>query len=291
LSFLFLTDISDGSICDPIPSNFPIWSLSYEVVYYLLYPVLALSFYKYGFKKVLILTFLISLLFSLFAVLGYSNHFANVFQLYWIWVAGAVLSECKMKAIQFNIQGIKGLIFASLAFALTLEKAFIYKDYAWAFLFLFVISLYFIPQKWDNRSGRFTGLILLFSAVLINYGFTFTEVVYHKALIKMILPLLFIAGSLISFINTDQIKSILRTLSSVFIDLGSFSYALYIFHWPLLILFVDYFNRLGFITVYSMLGFILFFLLLINSLSWLLEIKFQPVMNKWLNERYYRKLS
>lgn len=289
LSFLFLTDISKGSICNPISSNPPIWSLSYEVIYYLLYPILIQCFHKYGFKKVLNTSFLISLLFSLFCAVGYANHLANVFQLYWIWVAGAVLAEYKMKEIKFNISGIKGLIFAFLAFALTLEKAFIYRDYIWAFFFLLVISLYFIPQKYDNQQNRFIGLVFLFIAILINYGFTLTEIVYHKSLLKLILPSIFILGSLVSFVKTEHIQSILRTFSSLFIKLGSFSYALYIFHWPLLILFVYYFKVLGIISITSMLCFIILFLFIINISSWWLEVKLQPRINKWLNEKYYPK--
>ena len=287
-SFLFLTDISNGSICDPIPTNFPIWSLSYEVLYYLLYPLLLLSFNKYGFKKVLILSLLISIMFSLFNVIGYANHLANVFQLYWIWVAGALLAEFKMNKIQLNIPGIKGLVFASFAFALTLEKAFIYTDYAWAFIFLLILSLYFIPQDSDNLVSRFIGLGYLFFAFLINYGFITTEIVYHKSLLKTILPLILIIGTMISFIKIAYIKSILRSISSHFIRLGTFSYALYIFHFPLLILFVYYFNKLGFHSITSMLVFIIMFLLLVNFLSWWLEVKFQPIINKWLNKKYYQ---
>lgn len=288
LSFFFLTDISTGSIADPIPTNFPIWSLSYEVVYYLLYPILLIGLKKIGLKKIVILSVIISLLSGLFGLLVFQNHLSNVFQLYWTWVIGAAIAEMKIQNSKYSTTYLKGFLVLSIAFMFTLEKLDLLRDWSWAIFFSLVIFSFFSNEENKRILPKIGNLFIGLSGIGICYFLTFSEsVTFHPQLLRPILILFAIISLFINLLPLHLIQTVLRSFLKPFVGSGSFSYALYIFHWPLILfslhLFKDYIQS----NLWLFIGTISLNLISIFLLAWYCEVHLQPKIAKRLNRLYY----
>lgn len=238
LSFLFLTDISKGAIVDPIQTNFPIWSLSYEIIYYLLYPFLLFYLRKFNLKKILIISFIVSLLAGFFEFANVQNHLSNVIQLYWVWVMGVIIAEFKMKNIKISITYFYGIFVISIAMMFTLEKLFLLRDWAWALFFSLLILSYFK----DSEKLTFNKKIINVTIGLIGIGTCYLltnneNVLFHPIMLRFILVLMILLTFMIVFIPIQYFQNYIRILLSPFVKAGYFSYAIYIFHWPLILLF------------------------------------------------------
>jgi len=93
-----LQDISllkPGVITDPFLGNDPLWSLSYELFFYLIFPPILIAWYK----RPLVVNHLIGAicctLFILFAV--FPNHFLLVGAYFLVWWAGAMAADAYLK--------------------------------------------------------------------------------------------------------------------------------------------------------------------------------------------------
>ena len=91
LNLLFLADRDyiPGALSPVLPGNSPLWSLSYEVVYYIIYPVIWLVYARLGNIAALWLGIIVSMLAIVVTWLGHPNHFSNVLGLYFLWCLGA----------------------------------------------------------------------------------------------------------------------------------------------------------------------------------------------------------
>ena len=289
LSFVFLTDISKGCIADPIPTNFPIWSLSYEVIYYLLYPLILWLKDKIGLKRVLIISIIISLIAGVFELSGLQNHLSNVFQLYWIWVVGAVIAEYKMNNKQVVLKYKEGVLMSALAMMFTLEKLTLLRDWAWGLFFSIIIFSFFVTNNKTTGTQKLVSITLSLITILGCYFLTFNDqVLFHPGLVRYILYA-FAAGSLVFvLIPFHYFQSLLRLLLLPFIKTGSFSYAVYIFHWPSIILLKYIFQNQLKDSLVMLMTVIVLNIFLVMIWSWYAEVKLQPQVAKVLNNWFYK---
>jgi len=292
LSFLFLTDNASGSIADPIPTNYPIWSLSYEVVYYLLYPVLVFVWSKLGQKKTLIIILGISIVSGLLGFAGWPNHIFNILQYYWIWIAGAMLADAYVHEKKFGVKFLKGLLISSIAIMLTIEEIPIVAFWFWSFFFILLFLLFYSDNQELSKGARIMNFSIGIGSVAICYFLTFfEEIVYHDDLLRIILMWLGIFTAVLYFIPEHFLKKSVRAMLNPFVRSGSFSYALYILHWPLITLAVFLYSKYFSSSFLVMFVFIAINILIIILTSWFLEERLQPVFVRYLNKVYYRKSS
>jgi peptidoglycan/LPS O-acetylase OafA/YrhL len=289
LSFLFLTDISKGSIVDPIPSNFPIWSLSYELIYYIFYPFLWFFISNYSILKIFIFSIIISLVAFFVSEIGYPNHLTNVFQYFWTWVAGVFLVEFKLKNIKVSGTFLKGLIIFSMALMLTLENVFVLRDWFWAIFFVLIFISFLSKDLILSNKNKLINFLFGSIGISIAFAVTYIETaVFHPILLKYVLFGIFFLLIFFLFIPIVYFQNLLRLFLRPFVYMGSFSYALYIFHWPFIILIQYYFMDYVKLNIFFMLTLIFINVLLILYISWFLEVKFQPRIAKYLSKLYLK---
>ncbi len=277
LSFLFLTDISTGSIVNPIPTNFPIWSLSYEVAYYILYPLLWLYIKRYRIQKVFLYSIIVSLAAFVFSSLIFPNHFTNVLQYFWTWVAGVFLAELKWKNFRLSIVYIKGLIIFSMALMLTLENVFVLRDWFWALFFILIFLSYYPKTEVTSKTSKLFNFGIGLMGILIAFSITYIDsAVFHPRILKYVLLGIFLLSLVITFIPLTYILNILSIVLKPFVFSGAFSYAIYIFHWPFIILTQFFLIDWAELNVFNMLLVIALIISFTLLFSWFLEKKMQP---------------
>lgn len=291
LSFFMVTDISSGSIADPIATNFPIWSLSYEVIYYLLYPLVVLGIKNYGIRKVFAYSFILSAVASIFTIAGWNNHLSNVLQMYWIWLAGAYMGELMLSRQKITIKYFKGWLIMSVALMFTLEKALFFTDWFWAIFFsLLMFTVFFPAINKPKLSDRLIEGCISFIAVSVCFFITYIpSIVYHTALVRIILLCISFSIFILYFLKVEQMKQALRKLINPFVRTGGFSYAVYILHWPILVLFSTLFKEYYQESFGFLLCFIILYICIVITSSWAAEIKLQPLVAKIMNRHYYSK--
>ena len=86
-TFIFLTDVHDveGILQPVLHSNGPLWSLSYEVFYYLIYPLYLFINRQFGITGTIIFSGSVSATAIILGKLFGAQHFLNVMNLYAIW--------------------------------------------------------------------------------------------------------------------------------------------------------------------------------------------------------------
>jgi peptidoglycan/LPS O-acetylase OafA/YrhL len=290
LSFFFLTDLGPGSIVAPIPTNPPIWSLSYEIVYYFLFPVMLLLWKRIGQKATFIWFLMAGIVAGLAGFAGWPNHIFNLLQYYWFWIAGAMLAEAYLNNRKFRFSFSKGLIVSSVGLMLTIEKIPIVSHWLWTLFFILIFLLFYSDKKELSKRERILNFIIGIFSLVVCYFFTYSgKIVYHADLLRIIIPGLALASVFIYFLPLETLRNTVRMLLGPFTRSGSFSYALYIVHWPLINLAVFLLNKYlnpSFIILFTI---IMVNILIIFLTSWFLEEKLQPVLARRLNKWYYQK--
>jgi peptidoglycan/LPS O-acetylase OafA/YrhL len=128
-------------------------------------------------------------------------------------------------------------------------------------------------------------LIGIISCYLLTYN---DNVVFHPELLRGILKVLTALSIFVLFIPIEFIQSLLRNLLKPFIKTGRFSYAIYIFHWPFIILLRYYFEDFIKLQLSYMLIVILFNALLVFFIAWYAEVKLQPKIVRLINNKFYK---
>ncbi len=291
LSFIFLTDTSKGAIVHPIPTNFPIWSLSYEVFYYLLYPLLFFGIRKYSLDKMVIASIVISLIAAAYEFIFSPNHLTNLLQLYWTWVIGALLADLKLKDRKI-LSGsfLKGLIIFSMAFMFTLENVSLIRDWAWALFFTLIFISYFSESHKTTLLQKAGNFLIGIFAVTSCFCLTYQEnILFHPVLLRYILIFIALGSVFFLFFPFEKIQALIRLLIKPFVKAGSYSYALYIIHWPLIILFKYIFLKNQVITFPAFALIVVGNVVMIFILSRFLELYLQPIFSDFFNYGLYFK--
>jgi len=236
-TFFFLSDIHDGRWFASPATNPALWSLSYEVVYYVLYLAFWRLFKIAGINK----AFAASLLFSAaFAGIGLSfpNHLSNVFSLYWLWTAGALLADWRVtdKVYRVNPVIYYSLIFtafgASRALFRTLPAPF---DLWLEGLFIGSVMMTYLleiePQTFRSKvvgAAVVVSLSVMLAAITGHLPVLGRHIFLDAEYFIFALVLIVVMGC--GFTLRGFCSAILRP----FLNSGAWSYALYVVHMPIL---------------------------------------------------------
>lgn len=219
--------------------NSPLWSLSYEWWFYMLFFV----FYKFLIKSPyrLLTAFLISLV-SAISYLIYPNHASLVFAYFIIWWTGYEAADVYFKQKTFTLQNMKWLIAANLS------------------ILLLFVGYQFGQQQIESALG--------IEAIIVK-----------KPIIHFSTCVIFLSSGLLwwraKLIGFNQILG-------VFIYVAPISYALYVLHFPILKIwdlyqYFDYKESFMNMVIVNSIR-----LTVLVGLSYLMEIKIQPIINKYL---------
>lgn len=290
LSFFFLTDLSPGNISLPIPTNFPIWSLSYEIPYYLLYPLLHKGIKKYGINKIFVFSLIVSFLMCFFQFFDIPNHVANIMKLYWVWVAGVFIADLiitgkKIKTTYFT----SGLIIL-LGLIFTIEKISLLREWLVAGLFFLIFISFFSQSLLLTSKEKIKNIVIGLIGVFCCYLLTYQDaLIYHPVFVRYLLMVFILLLIIFVFVPFSSIQKIIRNFLRPFINFGSYSYAIYILHWPIMVFFKNKFEVQIHQNPIYMVLIILLVTIIVWGSSWLLEIKMQPIIARQMNKIFYKK--
>jgi peptidoglycan/LPS O-acetylase OafA/YrhL len=286
-----------------VAENAPVWSLHYEVVYYLLFIPLAL--FRVPALVALLVSFGIGFanacLFHFSPGAGASPVLSSYAFGFTFWLSGLALARYKGKgAIQSSWAEMLSLLFLLLALerfnvlvpvlskvslrvlgtdlsfptsVSWFERAIAFPDFA-ALPFCLLILAVFANKGFPGRNVFFA--LLMLAPVLTFYSFY--KHYDSRASIPLLLPSLSYLVAVAIYMFRQRLESISKLAIKWLIGIGSLSYGLYIIHYPLLELFsrVQLFGG----TVTLLIIRLLLFLLLTTCVAYLLEKKFQPWIKK-----------
>ena len=277
--------------------NNPLWSLNYEVIFYLLF--IPLCLFKISHKKAWVIVMLLAFInaglhtwYNTPSLLS-SYLFGFVF-----WLSGLIMSD---HAFEKNSTGLSNNFVLSL-FCLALSNNYIIQ------LPANITNFLAFPDSvtWVRRALPFSDMLILpfcivFILLLTNIRFKYRMpiliILYAFPLISFInaflsynlsslaVPLVFYCISLL-FLNNNLLKGVSVVIVKTFIYLGSISYAVYAMHFPVL----SYFHLVTFFSG-SLLTFcirMLIYLSVLIAISVLLEKYMQPRAKKYLTRLFSR---
>jgi peptidoglycan/LPS O-acetylase OafA/YrhL len=250
-SLLFLGDIWKGAWFPTFPTNPPLWSLSYEIVYYLAFPFLWKAIQRFGWERMLAASVLLGLLAAAPAI-GWGIHSfpGNVASLYWPWVVGAYIGYLKasgqkgfqMSPSQYFVTT-SWLIFAIFYVnrAVPLAKVELPFLSDWLFGAVFGTTMYFFMFRdakfsgWKDRAKTiavvFIGLGLLAVCAKTTLADGTLSVIARSTLVAALF-------SFFPLINAPRgAIDAVRAFLMPFEKIGGISYALYLVHYPVLLFF------------------------------------------------------
>ena len=230
-NLLMLQDFSakPGVIVKPFLSNYPLWSLSYEWWFYMLFFVLFKTAFFHNNYRIYCI-FSISFI-SYFIYIIYPNPMALYLAYFIIWWCGLEAAEIYLRTKRFTLRAVKPILIC---------------------LFLMsIISL--IPVI-------FSGKIRLGYYPFLNFRH------FSIAFMAILFGLIWYQYKLRYF----------DTILGIFFKVAPISYGLYIFHYPIL-------NQLNLSRYFTniWLDYLVKFIL-IFCLAYVVEIKLQPLVNRWL---------
>lgn len=239
--FLFLTDLKINGVWFVVPAGNPaFWSLSYEVAFYLVYPL----FWKLSqrFSPALLLGLAVALGLANEGLIyaGFANHVSNVFGYYWMWCAGAVAAQLLRSQIIPTVHTC--LFVLGLATTLLLVSVFDgfpwrrFNDWLWALLFALFFLGYiarFIPAP--------TAFSIMLVSAMVLAAIPFADFMnvpgsrvflFGKFVVSWALCLYLINGP------AEGLRLLARPVLP-FRQAAPYSYALYAVHLPLILFSVD----------------------------------------------------
>ncbi|WP_171014013.1 acyltransferase [Chitinivorax sp. B] len=277
-----------GRLATVLPTNPPFWSLSYEIFYYLLYPV----FWWVAQRRSIWTTIWAGGVVSLLAVVvgaWQCGHVSNVLSLYYVWCLGALIAEYKRRGAILQLPRMVVYLVPYLA---VLVVWVIAKSRLVDFETPFWVAAFFVILAYPVSAGakvvltaraRWSGLAMMLVAVLAVLGLaqfkTLSDdmTVFHQ---RLFLFLLIWAGLLMS--DGQAWRSYMtKWLIQHLHWLGSVSYALYLIHYPLLIWMREWTEHMGLQVHWGLLV-----LPLVLYLAWWLERWLQPRLVPWLDRSF-----
>lgn len=270
-----------------LPANPPIWSLSYEMFYYLIYPIFWRVLQQFGLRVTLVISLLLS---GVAAAIGmvHCDHLLNVLALYGVWCIGAATADLKLRQRRVGIPR----YFAYLLIPIALYVIWITAESAWnkfdtpLWIAVFVpLLLYPVSDAAEQllTAKQRAGLIVL--AVIVMFLVMYLAAYYPLARDMVSLYIRFVLLGLVwlLLIATDNApwRTLLRSwLIHRLEPLGRISYALYLLHYPSLVFAFALTLHWTISAVWALLC-----LPMVVAASWALERKFQPVVVRYWDAR------
>jgi len=264
-------------------ANPVIWSLTFEVFFYLIFGLFAINNKKIN-NRNLILWFIISVCCIGFYYINFSsailNHLIQMFAFSTIWIVGFYIWKLRGYFSTNLLTAIFGVLMFPLISRLRLTEN--YYDPAKYFLFACVsipMFLYLIVDKSSTALQKKVSLITI--PLVIIYIVASTLLILDRSY----LPAIKIAYVLLPFfsllITSKLIKRLLSYLrDKIFLPflvyLGKYSYSIYLFHFPIIVGINAYFTEVNLLIRVS----IIFICTL--SLSYFMENVIQSFLNKKL---------
>lgn len=288
-TFTFLTDVHDieGVMQPVLHSNGPLWSLSYEVFYYLIYPLYWMINRRFGFAGTLTLGLSLSVVsFAIGKIYG-AQHFLNVMDLYAIWCLGAVLAEMHRRQLYCRLPMFihASAIYVLLQSAWVLENATYtvgaFFDIAWGMLFFFVMLLYLSNQKTSSMQPWQKALAILVAAcgyLVIVAGVKKLGFVANLPLFYSHITLTLVLFCIGLYLPRFDIQSICNTLLKPVYRFGKSSYGIYVIHYPMLLFTVLTLQHFGLSVWWCIL-----FVPAILYAAWFMELRYQPFVLRYLD--------
>lgn len=289
----FMTDIAvrDGIIEPVISSNGPIWSLSYEIFYYLIYPFFSLACKRWGVVYVTIMSGVLSAVAIIFKLVGEHGHLQNVMALYSIWCAGALIAEFKRRDVSINLSSslLALLTFSSLLFVMVLEKILwrssdLYDQFVALVCFLMFLIFLTNNRQSLNRTKRISyllvGAVIAATLFLLTYAW---ELSHRPEFLRG--RILIFTALYVVFVLSKDVSNLTRQLLKPFTALGGISYAIYIIHYPIILFLLNNYSQLN---IWMLIPFMLFVILLF---ALIIEKYLHPRVATFLDSKIYLRFN
>ena len=280
----------------------PIWSLNYEILFYLLF--VPVSYFRINPIYVLLFSLVVGtisayLFPSVDVPLLSSYCFGFTF-----WLAGLALAQYLRIAKEYTSYA---AMLSSLFILMAIEKfnvlspllqnasLFLFKSNLvfpatvyWGYTIIRFQDFAFLPYAaiavvlFSNKEIRFIKPVQAFLFILPAY--TYYLIIKHRheasfAFAPLVLPCVFYMLGLLIYLFSNYFESIARRVIIYLVPLGSISYGLYLVHYPILCTFKQLTYFTGSATSFAVRFFC--YLVLSVAMAYLLEKKFQP----WLKSR------
>lgn len=283
-TFGFLTDRTyvDGILQPVLNSNGPLWSLSYEVFYYLLYPVYWQINKRYGITGCIAFGTILSITSFTLGKLAGAQHFLNVLDLYVIWCLGAVLAEMHRRQISTKLPiAIHALIIYILLQSTWVLENVTYTvgaffEISWGLFFFFVMLLYLGNQGIEQIKPAHKAAILVAAGLgylVIIAGVEKLHLVSHQTLFYSRISLTLIMFALGLYISQLNIQSLGNLLLKPVYHFGKSSYGIYVIHYPMLLFLTLALPHYGIPVWWGIL-----FVPAILYTAYVIELRYQPLM-------------
>jgi peptidoglycan/LPS O-acetylase OafA/YrhL len=176
-NLLFLQSV----FCDPFGSDSPLWSLSYEFWYYMLFPLLVLLFSGMVSWGRRVIYFALALLITLMIGLHIALYFL-------VWLAGAMLTfpqlrQWRKPRARFGVLGLTYL--AAFAFALLISRFDVLRDFGELPVFLLAFSFVLVLSVLIRLTGQARPSAYSFVAGVVA-SFSYTLYLTHMPLLLFI---------------------------------------------------------------------------------------------------------
>ena len=219
-------------------TNPPIWSLSYEAIYYLIYPMLWWLNSRLSIISVTIIAGLISIIALVITNYLGANHLANVLAYYLIWVLGALLAHVRLHTIRaqnYNPILIWVVVILLLLKVMLRDQSTILGDYLLGFAIVAAAYIYYSKTPlWKTKTlslSMYCTTFIGFALFLQHYS----GISYSGSLLLLQVKIILIAVVFILFHNRAHFNRLINVMTDRFLVTGSVSYGIYIFHYPLLV--------------------------------------------------------
>lgn len=267
-----------------LPANPPIWSLAYEMFYYLIYPLFWRSLQQFGLRITLVVSLLLS---GVAAATGmvHCDHLLNVLALYGVWCIGAATADLKLRQQRVGMPR----YFIYLLIPLALYAIWITAESAWnkfdtplwiaAFVPLLVYPVSNAVEQSLNAKQR-AGLIVIATVVISLAMYLAARYPLARDMGSLYIRFAILGLLWLLLIVTDNAPWRIRLHSWLIKRLepfGRISYALYLLHYPILVFAFALTLHWAISAVWALLC-----LPVVIVVAWALERKFQPaVVRHW----------
>lgn len=284
LGFMADRDGICGRWATVLPANPPIWSLAYEMFYYLIYPIFWFVLQKFGLRITLAISLCLS---GVAAATGmvHCDHLLNVLALYGVWCIGAATADLKLRQRRIGIPR----YFAYLLIPLALYAIWITAESAWnkfdtpLWIAVFVPLLVYPVSNATEQSltlKQRVGLVVLASIVIALVMSLALRYPLARDMVSLYIRFALLGLMWLLLIATDNApwRARLRSwLIHRLEPLGRISYALYLLHYPILVFAFSLTLHWTISAIWALLC-----LPVVIGAAWVLERKFQPaVVRHW----------